>query len=161
MCLLLCLLQSFLRLLLLRQRSTDGTRLLHSQILANVLGTSACLTNALLLLLVVHSQDACNGLSHLLDFGNFGGSTAGNLGHMKFGKLFTVLSEGFEEFFLGKSSKFVCLDHDYYLLEELVGAAIENEWEGCNTNTEYGLETYFAVKNKTTHNHFEQHDAKV
>jgi len=110
---LLLLLQRLLSPLLFRQCPPHGSCLLHPQILANVLGSSGGLSDAFLLLLVVYRQDARDRLAYLLDLGNFGGGTAGDLGDVEVGEGLTVLGKGFEEFFLGESSEFVCLDHFY------------------------------------------------
>jgi len=113
MCILLLLLQSLLSPLLLRQSPPHGSCRLHPQILTDELGTGSSLSDALLLLLVVYGEDACDGFADLLDFGNFGCGASSDLGDVEVGEGLAVLGKGFEEFFLGKSSEFVCLDHFY------------------------------------------------
>lgn len=121
MSILLLLLQSLLIFLLCGQSPADRPRLLHPQILGNVLGSSGGLSDSLLLLLVVDGKDTCDGFTDGLDLGNFGGSATGDLGDVKVRQFFAEVAEGFKEFFLGKSSEFVCLDHFYNLNWEAVG----------------------------------------
>lgn len=116
MSILFLLLQSLLVLLFLRQSPPNCPRLLHPQILGQILGTGGGLSDPLLLLLVVNGKDACNGFTDRLDFGNFGGGSSGDFGDVEVGELFAKFAKGFKEFFLGESSKFVCLDHFYLLL---------------------------------------------
>ncbi len=121
------LLQCLLILLLLRQSPPDRPRLLHPQILGQILGTSRCLSDSLLLLLVVDGKDACDGFTDRFDLGNFGCGSSGDFGDVEVGEFFAEFAEGFEEFFLGESSEFVCLHHVYIVNSEVLRHA---EWRG-------------------------------
>ena len=108
---LLLLLQSLPCLLLLSQLPPDSTSLFHPQVLANVLVAGRGLANALFLLLVVHGEDTGDGLTHRFDLGDFGCGSTGDLSNVQFGEFLAEVSKSFKEFFLGKSTEFVCLDH--------------------------------------------------
>ena len=105
--LLLCLLGS----LSLGQRSSHSPCLLRSQILGHVLRRGTGLAQSLLLLLVVHSQDAGNRLANRLNLGNFGGSTVSDFGNVQFRQLLAKISQGLEEILLGHVSQFVGFNH--------------------------------------------------
>jgi len=68
----LCLLHGLLASLELGETTTDGPRLLGSHVKWHVLLALVELSDFITLLLVDHSLDACNRLSHQLDLGKLG-----------------------------------------------------------------------------------------
>lgn len=87
----LCLLHGLLASLELGETTTDGSRLLGSHVKWHVLLALVELSDFITLLLVDHSLDACNRLSHQLDLGKLGCCTPSDLGHTELRKLQTSL----------------------------------------------------------------------
>lgn len=107
---LLLLAQSDTRGFLLSQAAAHSTGFLLAQVGRNKLGVSILQAQRFALLLAEHSQDTSNGLAHLTDLSNFGGSTVGNFLDAKRRQLGLQIREIVKELGVGLLTKLEGLD---------------------------------------------------
>lgn len=100
-------LDSLAGLVLLGEGTSDGSGLLHSQVLWNVLLSSVESSDRLSLLQVDHSENSGDVLSNLLDLWK---RRSAKLLHLQSGQLLLQVDQLLLELFLRLCSQFACLD---------------------------------------------------